>query len=114
MIVIKTLVISSQPYAQWLAESLSFLENRKIDKIAIVAIDKTNGEVITGYHDCTFADKAVMAAKPMQYTEVYWLMQIKSYKRQRISLTAGMTKTNYKNSVLQLLRGAIFIPISPP
>ena len=62
MIVIKTLVISSQPYAQWLAESLSFLENRKIDKIAIVAIDKTNGEVITGYHDCTFADKAVMAA----------------------------------------------------
>lgn len=62
VIVIKTLVISSQPYAQWLAESLSFLENRKIDKIAIVAIDKTNGEVITGYHNCTFADKAVMAA----------------------------------------------------
>ena len=57
---------------------LKLLENRKIDKIAIVAIDKTNGEVITGYHDCTFADKAVMAPifKPMQYTEVYWLMQI--------------------------------------
>lgn len=62
MIVIKTLVISSQPYAQWLAESLSFIENHQIDKIAIAAIDKTNGEVITGYHNCTFADKAVMAA----------------------------------------------------
>ena len=44
MIVIKTLVISSQPYAQWLAESLSFIENHQIDKIAIAAIDKTNGD----------------------------------------------------------------------
>ena len=62
MVAIKTLVISSQPYAQWLAESLGFIENHQIDKMAIVAINKTNGEVITGYHNCTFADKAVMAA----------------------------------------------------
>ena len=94
---------------------LKLIENHQIDKIAIAAIDKTNGEVITGYHNCTFADKAVMAAniQATQYMEVYWLMLIKSYRRQRISLTTGMTKTNYKKASCSYC-GALFLyPFRP-
>lgn len=57
-----SIVISDQPYADWLAESLGYLESRNIQKLALVGIDEQHHEVVTGYFDCTFADKAVIAS----------------------------------------------------
>lgn len=57
-----SIVISDQPYADWLAESLGYLESRNIQKLALVGIDEDHHEVVTGYFDCTFADKAVIAS----------------------------------------------------
>lgn len=58
----KTIVLSDQPYAQWLVESLGYLESRNIRKLVLVGIDETNHEVVTGYFGCTCADKAGVAA----------------------------------------------------
>ena len=57
-----SVVISDRPYADWLTKSLGYLESQNIQKLAIVGIDEKNHEVITGYFDCTFYDKACMAA----------------------------------------------------
>ncbi len=57
-----SIVISEKPYANWLAESLGTLESRNIRKLVLVGIDETNHEVVTGYFDCTVADKAVIAS----------------------------------------------------
>lgn len=57
-----SIVISDQPYADWLAESLGYLESRNIQKLALVGINEQYHEVVTGYFDCTFADKAVIAS----------------------------------------------------
>lgn len=58
----KTIVLSDQPYAQWLAESLGYLESQNIRKLVLAGIDETNNEVVTGYFKCTVADKAGVAA----------------------------------------------------
>lgn len=57
-----SIVISGQPYADWLTESLGYLEDRGIHKLALLGIDVSTGETVTGYFNCTMADKAVMAA----------------------------------------------------
>lgn len=57
-----SIVISDQPYANWLAESLGYLENQNIRKLVLVGIDETNHEVVTGYFECTVSDKAGVAA----------------------------------------------------
>ena len=57
-----SIVISGQPYANWLTESLGYLEDRGIQKLALLGIDVSTGETVTGYFNCTMADKAVMAA----------------------------------------------------
>ena len=57
-----SIIISDQPYADWLAESLGYLESRNIQKLALEGIDEEHHEVVTGYFDCTFADKAVIAS----------------------------------------------------
>ena len=56
------IIISDQPYANWLAESLGYLESHNIQKLALMGIDEVHHEVVTGYFDCTFAHKAVIAA----------------------------------------------------
>lgn len=55
-------IISDKAYAQWLSESLGFMDGRKIGKLALIGIDHNTGEVITGYYNCLMSDKAVMAA----------------------------------------------------
>ena len=57
-----SIVISEKPYANWLAESLGYLESRNIRKLVLVGIDETNHEVVTGYFACTVSDKAGVAA----------------------------------------------------
>lgn len=57
-----SIVISDQPYADWLAESLGYLESRNIQKLILAGIDETNHEVVTGYFKCTVSDKAGVAA----------------------------------------------------
>lgn len=57
-----SIVISDQPYANWLAESLGYLERQNIRKLVLAGIDETNHEVVTGYFECTVSDKAGVAA----------------------------------------------------
>ena len=57
-----SIVISGQPYADWLAESLGYLERQNIRKLVLAGIDETNHEVVTGYFECTVSDKAGVAA----------------------------------------------------
>lgn len=58
----KTILISEQPWAQWLSESLGALENQGIKKLALVGIDEASREIVTGYYGCNMADKATIAA----------------------------------------------------
>ena len=55
-------VISDKAYAQWLSESLGYMDKRKVEKLALIGIDRDTGEIITGYYNCLMSDKAVMAA----------------------------------------------------
>lgn len=58
----KTIVLSDQPYAKWLADTLAMLEDRHIQKILVAGIEGSNGETAIGYYDCSISDKAVIAA----------------------------------------------------
>mgnify|MGYP005764207973 CR=1 FL=1 len=58
----KTILISEQPWAQWLADSLGELEARSVKSLALLGVDASTGEVVTGYFNCNMADKAAMAA----------------------------------------------------
>ena len=55
-------IISDKAYAQWLSESIGYMDKRKVEKLALIGIDHDTGEVITGYYNCLMSDKAVMAA----------------------------------------------------
>ena len=68
-----SIVISDQPYANWLAESLGYLERQNIRKLVLAGIDETNHEVVTGYFECTVSDKAgVAAAIQADALSTYW------------------------------------------
>ena len=54
-------IISDKAYAQWLSESIGYMDKRKVEKLALIGIDHDTGEVITGYYNCLMSDKAVMA-----------------------------------------------------
>ena len=58
----KTILISEQPWAQWLADSLGELEARSVKSLALLGVDASTGEVVTGFFNCNMADKAAMAA----------------------------------------------------
>ena len=42
-------IISDKAYAQWLSESIGYMDKRKVEKLALIGIDHDTGEVITGY-----------------------------------------------------------------
>lgn len=58
----KTILISEQPWAQWLADGLGELEARNVKSLALLGIDASTGEIVTGYFNCNMADKAAMTA----------------------------------------------------
>ena len=56
-----SILMSDAPYAAWLSDVLSTLEERKIEKIAVAAPLPTGG-VFTGYFRLDTMDKALLAA----------------------------------------------------
>ena len=48
------------PYAGWLEESLRNLIDTPVESICIIT-KSTDGEVLTGYYDCSVSDKLLFA-----------------------------------------------------
>ena len=48
------------PYAEWLEKSLQNIASSPIQSICIVA-KRTNGEMLTGYYNCSVTDKLLFA-----------------------------------------------------
>jgi len=49
------------PYSQWLTEGLQALAQIKVSGIVLAALAE-DGQVLTGYYNCSVGDKAVLAA----------------------------------------------------
>lgn len=51
---------SSLPYAKWLEASLQNVASKPVESICIL-VKREDGEILTGYYNCTVSDKLLFA-----------------------------------------------------